>query len=86
MNETLKVTLRIAMLLCQIKMQVEKQLDMLFVMLTDIDNNGRWVYRSRKSILQTGTGNAIVRFIRPHFANEEFVFMEFGVDGDWIKN
>ena len=79
MNETLKVTLRIAMLLCQIKSDE-------FVMLTDIDNNGRWVYRSRKSILQTGTGNAIVRFIRPHFANEEFVFMEFGVDGDWIKN
>ena len=79
MNETLKVTLRIAMLLCQIKSDE-------FVMLTDIDNNGRWVYRSRKSILQTGTGNAIVRFIRPHFANEEFVSMEFGVDGDWIKN
>ena len=79
MNETLKVTLRIAMLLCQIKSDE-------FVMLTDIDNNGRWVYRSRKSILQTGTGNAIVRFIRLHFANEEFVFMEFGVDGDWIKN
>ena len=79
MNETLKVTLRTVMLLCQIKSAE-------FVRLTDINNNGRWVYRSRKSILQTGTGNAIVRFIRPHFANEEFVFMEFGVDGDWIKN
>lgn len=79
MNETLKVTLRTAMLLCQIKSDE-------FVRLTDINNNGRWVYRSRKSILQTGTGNAIVRFIRPHFANEKFVSMEFGVDGDWIKN
>lgn len=79
MNETLKVTLRTAMLLCQIKSDE-------FVKLTDINNNGRWVYRSRKSILQTGTENAIVRFIRPHFANEEFVSMEFGVDGDWIKN
>ena len=79
MNETLKVTLRTAMLLCQIKSDE-------FVRLVDINNNGRWVYRSRKSILQTGTGNAIVRFIRPHFANEEFVSMEFGVSGDWIRS
>ena len=79
MNETLKVTLRTAMLLCQLKFNE-------YVRLVDVNNNGRFVYRSRKSILQTGTGNAIVRFIRPHFANEEFVSMEFGVDGDWIRS
>lgn len=78
MNETLKVTLRTAMLLCQLKFDE-------YVRLVDVNNNGRFVYRSRKSILQTGTGNAIVRFIRSHFANEEFVSMEFGVDGEWIK-
>ena len=78
MNETLKVTLRTAMLLCQLKFDE-------YVRLVDVNNNGRFVYRSRKSILQTGTGNAIVRFIRPHFANEGFVSMEFGVDGEWIK-
>ena len=78
MNETLKVTLRTAILLCQLKFDE-------YVRLVDVNNNGRFVYRSRKSILQTGTGNAIVRFIRPHFANEEFVSMEFGVDGEWIK-
>ena len=78
MNETLKVTLRTAMLLCQLKFDE-------YVRLVDVNNNGRFVYRSRKSILQTGTRNAIVRFIRPHFANEEFVSMEFGVDGEWIK-
>lgn len=78
MNETLKVTLRTAMLLCQLKFDE-------YVRLVDVNNNGRFVYRSRKSILQTGTGNAIVRFIRPHFANEELVSMEFGVDGEWIK-
>ena len=79
MNETLKVTLRTAMLLCQLKFDE-------YVRLVDVNNNGRFVYRSRKSILQTGTGNAIVRFIRPHFANEEFVSMEFGVSGDWIRS
>ena len=78
MNETLKVTLRTAMLLCQLKFDE-------YVRLVDVNNNGRFVYRSRKSILQTGTGNAIVRFIRPYFANEKFVSMEFGVDGEWIK-
>lgn len=78
MNETLKINLRTIMLLCQIKTDE-------YVRLVDVHNNGRWVYRSRKSILQTGTGNAIVRLIRPHFANEEFVCMEFGVDGEWIK-
>ena len=79
MNETSKVTLKTAMLLCKIKPNE-------FVRLVDVNNNGRWVYRGRKSILQTGTGNAIVRFIRPHFANEEFVSMEFGVSGDWIRS
>ena len=79
MNETLKVNLRTAMLLCEIKSDE-------FVRLVDVNNNGRWVYRSRKSILQTGIGNAIVRFIRPHFAKEGFVSMEFGIDGEWIRS
>lgn len=78
MNETLKINLRTIMLLCQIKSDE-------YVRLVDVNNNGRFVYRSRKSILQTGTGKAIVRFIRPYFANEEFVCMGFGVDGEWIK-
>lgn len=78
MNNLIKITLKDAILLCQIK-------DDEYIRLVDINNKNNYIYKSKQYIFRHNIKNTIVYYIRPHFANNEYVSMEFGVDKEIIK-
>ena len=77
MDNLIKITLKDAILLCQIK-------DNEYVRLVDINNKDNYINKNKKYIFKNNIKNIIVYYIGPHFANNEYVSMEFGIDKEII--